>query len=480
MPETRKTVVVKPFTRVEGDLEVEIDVIDGLVASARASGTLYRGFERILVGRPSLDAIGIVPRVCGKCSLAHAAAAAAALRAVSGVEVPRNGFLSRSIVLGAEVVVNHVSSFYFTFAPDLAAVAPGDEALHRFTPISGRTFRDALDARREFLPVLGMFAGKWPNSLVTQPGGSSRPVDRSEVRRSLGAIDRMRRFLEASLVHDGLERWLEVKSEADLSAWTAEATHASSDLAVFVRFALDRGLDRIGLGPARFLSFGGWGTPERPRPREGFFNGTVSPLDVALFSEHLRYSWFPVERSRRRTSQPAPVADPDRSHPYSWTKAPRYAGLPVETGPLARQVIDGDPLVLDLVARRGASVFTRVMARLHELVRLVVELRTWIREIAPAEPFCRHGDLPGSGEGMGVLEAPRGALAHWTQLEGGTIHHYQIVTPTAWNFSPRDDNDVPGPVESALVGTPVGDERTCRNVLHVVKSFDPCLYCSTH
>ncbi len=85
-----------------------------------------------------------------------------------------------------------------------------------------------------------------------------------------------------------------------------------------------------------------------------------------------------------------------------------------------------------------------------------------------------------SGTGMGLLEAPRGILGHWIRVEEGRIQNYQIITPTGWNLSPRDAGDCSGPLEEALVGAPVADPDRPAAVSSIVKSFDPCLYCTVH
>jgi hydrogenase large subunit len=79
-----------------------------------------------------------------------------------------------------------------------------------------------------------------------------------------------------------------------------------------------------------------------------------------------------------------------------------------------------------------------------------------------------------------LTEAPRGALAHWTQFEENAIRRYQVVTPTAWNGSPMDALGQKGPIEQALIGTPVRDQQEPVELLRVVHSFDPCLACSVH
>jgi hydrogenase large subunit len=81
---------------------------------------------------------------------------------------------------------------------------------------------------------------------------------------------------------------------------------------------------------------------------------------------------------------------------------------------------------------------------------------------------------------MGLTEAPRGALGHWMNIDGSVITRYQVVTSTAWNASPKDDTGLPGPIEMALMGTPVADVNQPVEVLRVVHSFDPCLACGVH
>jgi Ni,Fe-hydrogenase I large subunit len=81
---------------------------------------------------------------------------------------------------------------------------------------------------------------------------------------------------------------------------------------------------------------------------------------------------------------------------------------------------------------------------------------------------------------MGLTEAPRGALGHWLGISGGVISHYQVITPTTWNASPRDNKGILGPLEEALLGTPVEKVDQPVEVMRVIHSFDPCLDCAVH
>jgi hydrogenase large subunit len=175
------------------------------------------------------------------------------------------------------------------------------------------------------------------------------------------------------------------------------------------------------------------------------------------------------------------IPDAEKADAYSWCKAPRLAGEVIEVGALARQLIDGHPLIRDLVAESGGNVRNRVIARLLELARVLVAMEDWVKAIAPGEPFCEQIAIPDEVGGTGLVEAARGSLGHWLAIRRGRILNYQIIAPTTWNFSPRDAAGVPGALEQALVGAEVRPgETTPISVQHIVRSFDPCMVCTVH
>ena len=114
--------LVGPFNRVEGDLEVLLDVDGGRVASAHVNATMYRGFEQILQGKAPHDALVYVPRICGICSVTQSVAAARALAAACGVEAPPNGVWLTNLMLACENAADHLTHFYLFFMPDFSAL----------------------------------------------------------------------------------------------------------------------------------------------------------------------------------------------------------------------------------------------------------------------------------------------------------------------------------------------------------------------
>ena len=476
-----KTIVFSPFARLEGDLQVKVDIEDGHVVRSCASGTLFRGFEAMLRGRNPLDAIVITCRVCGQCGLTHSAASADAIRNLIGAQMPPNAHIAINVMLAVEAVISHLTHFYLSFAPDLAEPPYDEQVAQRFLPPAGRSFARALREREELLGVLGLFAGKWPNSLAIQPGGTTRPVDASEIRRAQGLLGEYTKFVEEQLIGHELDGWLALRSAADLDHWVGEGSHSLSDMGVFVTLCLKHGLDGIGTWPARFLSSGGWRGPTgETLMKPGFYDGEVRGFDPDQIVEHVKHSWYEPHEGGLSPLDGETDPAPERAEAYSWAKAPRYAGQPAETGPLARMVNDHDPLVTDLLTRYGPSAFVREIARLHETARLLRQIGTWLNEVDPEEPFYEETPRAMGGSGLGLVEAPRGILGHWIRVEEGKIQNYQIITPTGWNLSPRDSDGRPGPLEEALVGVLVRDPEQPTAVSHVVKSFDPCLYCTVH
>lgn len=479
--------VVGPFNRVEGDLEVKLEVSEGRVREARVVSTLYRGFERILLGKVPEDALVYAPRICGICSVSQSVAAAKALSDAAGLCPPENGAVAINIIHATENVADHLTHFYLFFMPDFArdiyAGEPWYDAVgERFKAVTGSATQDMLPARAQFMHILGLLAGKWPHTLAVQPGGTTRSVAANELARLSAILTGFRRFLQARLFGDSLERVVSLSSLDELEAWAGERRPESSDFRLYLHVSRALGLEALGRGYDRFLSYGGYAQPEGALFAAGtFVQGEVSPLAIAGISEDLTHAWYDSLAMVEAPFAGTTVADISRAEAYSWCKAPRLAGEVMEVGALARQVVAGHPLIRDLVARSGGNVHSRVVARLLEIARVVIAMEQWVRKIDPRETFCTHGRMPVDADGIGLTEAARGSLGHWLRVRGGKIENYQIVAPTTWNFSPRDGAGRPGALEQALVGAPVrAGEREPVCVQHIVRSFDPCLVCTVH
>ncbi len=479
--------IAGPFNRVEGDLEIKLDVADGAVTAAYVNSPLYRGFEQILAGKTPLDALVYAPRICGICSVSQSIAAANALAKAQGIAPPENGAILQNVILAAENLADHVTHFYMFFMPDFAQAIYASEPWHekaaaRFRAMGGQAQREFLPARAAFFHIMGLIAGHWPHTLGLQPGGTTRAIGRSEQVRLAGYVSAFRRFLETVLFGDTLESVTALGSVGALNAWAEDGRHAASDFGQFLSLSKALQLEKLGHGPGVFLSYGAFALNGQMAFGQGVYEaGKVRSFAPGDITEDHASSWLVRAEGPRQPSRGLTLPDADAAGAYSWCKAPRLGGLVVETGAIARQLVDRHPLIASLAAKSGANVRNRVIARMIEVARLVPLIERWIFAIRPCDPFCLHAPAPDEAKGEGLIEAARGSLGHWLEIRKGRILNYQIVAPTTWNFSPRDGNGRPGACEQALIGAPVRKgETTPIAVQHIVRSFDPCMVCTVH
>ena len=300
--------------------------------------------------------------------------------------------------------------------------------------------------------------------------------------RLLGIIARFRAFLEQSLFGAPLEAVSALGSMADLDAFVEGAGRAG-DFAAFVKVARDLRLEAMGCGPGLMVSGGAYLGPEGRHFPAGVFNartGLVSDFDLTKAREDVAHSFMRDSDPEPARAQTVPMLDRDGA--YSFAKAPRLAGEPVEVGALARQAVAAHPLIRELIARAGASnVFARVVARLLEIALLTQAAEAWARQIELKEKFCTPDAPARDGAALGCVEAARGTLGYWASLRDDRYTAYQIIAQTTRNFSPRDAVGRPGPLEFALQGLAVGNDGAASvAVQHIVRSFDPCMVCTAH
>jgi len=460
---------------------------------------MYRGFERMMIGRGALDGLVITPRICGICSTGHLTAAVLALEMIAGVKPPRDAVRIRNLTLLTEKLQSDMRQGFLMFAVDFANPVYRDlplyeEAVRRYRALRGETSLEVIRETEKLIGIIGILGGQWPHSAFMVPGGVTSVPSGSDLLQCRLLLNEFRYWYERRILGCPIGRWLEVRSAADLDVWLEERPeHRESDLGFYIRFARDVGLGQMGRGQGAFVCSGGCNLPEGTSvkgPTEsnslipaGFAQGTrVVDFDQKSVSEHVAHSWFIDYPGGKHPfeGETHPYASGREGGKYSWAKAPRYKDLPAETGPLAEAVVSRNPLFTDLVDKDGPNVFTRELARLTRPARFIPAMEVWVSEITPDGNFYLSPREIIEGRGYGLTDVTRGILGHWVKIRKGEIEHYQIITPTAWNASPRDSHDVRGPMEEALVGTTVRDPSNPMELGHVVRSFDPCLVCTVH
>lgn len=447
--------IIDPVSRIEGHLKVEIEIDGGAVTDAKLSGTLFRGFERLVEGRSPEDAPIITQRICGVCPISHAQASVMAVEAVSGWKPLPNVRLLRNLILGSNYIQSHILHFYVLSAVDFTpglAHAPWTPAwtsdIRPGLSVIMDHFTTALSARRQAHEMGAIFSGKMPHAAANVPGGVTSSITTDKINAFRTYLSSLTGFIQNTYIPD-VERIGDVYAD----------------------------YFSIGAGPGNMLSFGVFEEDGGAKLFQGGYleAGQSDPSNHFTSSdirEYVTYSWFANDQGLS-PAQGVTLPQYPKGDAYSWLKAPRLFDKPFEAGPLARMMVAGE-------YGAGVSVLDRHLARAYETLKIAQAMERWLGELQTGSPFDPSYNV-GTGSGEGLTEAPRGALGHWISVgNDGKISRYQVVTPTCWNASPKDNAGVKGPLEQALIGIPILNASEPVEALRVIHSFDPCLACAVH
>jgi hydrogenase large subunit len=202
-------------------------------------------------------------------------------------------------------------------------------------------------------------------------------------------------------------------------------------------------------------------------------NGKRYPFDERKITENIYHAWYKGDETDYRPESGYMEPDLYKTGAYSFVKAPRYNGYPMEVGPLARMQLSGE-------YSRGISAMDRTIARVLESNKMGEIITGLLQEIQPLPAEQKKYDIPTQSTGVGLTDTTRGSLGHWLSINEQKIDRYTIITPTAWNASPTDSKGILGVMEKALTGTYIQNEKQPVEIGRIVRSFDPCISCATH
>jgi hydrogenase large subunit len=547
-------IVIDPITRIEGHLRIDVEVTGGRVADAWASGQMWRGIERILLGRDPREAWLFTQRICGVCTTVHAITSVRAVENALGMEVPLNAQYIRNLLLIAHALHDHIVHFYHLSALDWVDVvsALGADAAKASSlaeglspwPRNGRHELEAVqDKLKQFVDrgQLGIFAGGyWGHPAMKLPP----EVNLLAVAHYLQALEYQREANQAvtilggktpniqNLAVGGVANAINLDSQAALNMDKLYAIKSHLDEVVaFVDQVYVPDVCAIGAFYPEWLGYGAGVTnylavPDLPLDAKGTSfdlpGGTIFGGDLSTFTpiasfddpyfrdnveESIVHSWYQGDWQRHPFDEETVprYTKFDGGGRYSWVKAPRFQGKPMQVGPLA-QVLCGYVSGHELTRKWADAALSKVSQAAGTRVTPPMLQSTLGRHAARAVRTAVLADLAlkhwkllvdnigrgdtaifnpprfpkGEARGFGFHEAPRGALSHWVVIRDGKIDNYQAVVPSTWNASPRDGREARGPYEASLVGNPVADAGRPLEVLRTVHSFDPCLACAIH
>src|SRR5512140_909076 len=409
-------ITIDPMTRIEGHLRIDVEIEGGKVKDAWTTGTLFRGFEIILQGRDPRDAWHITQRICGVCPTSHGHASSMSMDDAFKVKPPDNGRIIRNIIEGAQFVHSHILWFYHLNALDYVDVVsalkaqPKEASLkkvqaklksfvgsgqlgpfanaywghpaYKLPPdvnlIAVAHYLEALEMQAKAAQVSALFGGRMPMTMTSPPGGVTHVPSVDDLKNYLFRVKE-------------LQNWIDNVFIADLLAIAPSYLYAAG----------------VGKGPSNFLSWGvfedaSFDPKKRLLPRGAVFAADfpkvhdAKPEDVM---EHTSHSWYkgskPLNPAMGETAPEYTSYDPNKQ--YTWAKAPRLQGKPMEVGALARMVVayaSGQPtatkLINDTLAALGQagkpqvlfSVLGRIAARALETKIVGDKMIDWTMQLA--------------------------------------------------------------------------------------------------
>jgi len=454
-----------------------------------------------------------------------------------GVKIPENARLIRNLLMGAQFQHDHIVHFYHLHALDWVDIVSALSADPAKTAaladnvsnaqVGGTPYFKQVQQRlKTFVESgqLGPFANAyWGHSAykLTPEANLMAAAHYIEALRLQARTARMHAIFGGKNPHPQSLTVGGVTCARDLSPdRIAEFLYITKETQDFIKnvyipdllavasFYKDWGA--IG-GTTNFLAWGEFPLSDKEPDSLYMPRGFVRNRDLANIrmasqdkvTEDVSRAWYePGDAKHPYDGETKPVQKNPEYRPgdgqYSWFKAPRYEGEACEVGPLARVLIaygkghkDIVPVVNSVLKNLGIqpkhlfSTLGRTAARGIETLVIGEAMVGWVDELvanlkagnaATYEPY----EIPDSGMGVGLNDVPRGALGHWIRIKDKKIGNYQYVVPSTWNLGPRDDKGKLGPVEEALIGTPIADPKKPLEVLRTVHSFDPCIACGVH
>ncbi len=555
-----KRIVVDPITRIEGHLRIEVEIKNGKIVDAYSSGTMVRGFEKILKGRDPRDAWAFTERACGVCTTVHALASVRTVENALDITIPPNAELVRNLMFCAQYMQDHVVHFYHLHAldwVDIVSALSADpketsriaQSISNWPKSSPKYFSDLQKRLTTFVQSgqLGIFAnGYWGHPAYKLP----KEINLIGVAHYLEALEWQKEIVKVHTIFGGKNphpNYLVGGVPCSINIDEANAINAERlayvgtllkeakefinqvyipDLMAIAPYYLDWA--GIGGGLENYLAYGDLPTngfadiSKFKFPRGIILNRNLNEVhevdcsDPEQIKEYISHSWYSYsdgnevgkhpwegETDFNYTGPKPPYDQLNVEGKYSWMKTPRWKDKPMEVGPLARLLVayaSGSKEVQELVNGTLKQLNAPVSALFSTLGRTAARgletilIAEWALEFYDSLlGNIKNGDSrmfdnskwepstwPAEAKGVGLTEAPRGALAHWIVIKNEKIDNYQLVVPSTWNASPRDPQGKMSAYESSLIGTPVADPEQPLEILRTIHSFDPCIACAVH
>ena len=451
-PAQGRQITISPITRIEGHSKITIQLDDrGEVTDAQFHVTQFRGFERIVQGRPIHEMPSIMARICGICPVSHLVASSKACDEILAVEPPPTGADLRRVMNLAQIVQSNALSFFHLSSPDLLFGFDADPATRNIIGVAQanpQLARDGVGVRRFGQQIIEWLGGKRIHPAWVVPGGVDAPLSAETRDRILATIPEAIAAIERALA------WY----KGELLRWEEEAASFGSFRSGFMGLVDDAGNVDYYDGRLRFMDADGQLLADRidPRGYQDYLGEAVEPFS------YLKSTYW------------KPMGYPDGIY---------------RVGPLARLNVaekTGTPRADEelekfrwRVGRVAGSSFHYHYARLIDTLHAIEKIEALLRGPDILSPHTRSVAGINRFEGIGVSEAPRGTLMHHYKVDqNGLVEWANLVIATGHNNMAM--NRAVLQVARKHVKADKLEEPMLNRVEAVIRCYDPCLSCSTH
>lgn len=445
-------IIIEPVTRIEGHAKITIFLDDaGEVRDAHFHVTQVRGFERIAQGRPVHEMPALMARICGICPVSHLVASAKACDEILGVAVPPVAVRLRRVMNLAQIVQSHALSFFHLSSPDLLLGFDSPPEGRNLAGVAERApelARDGIALRKFGQQIIERLGGKRVHPAWIVPGGVSSPLQADQRDAILATVPDARARAVRAL------QWY----KENLADWAEEAARFGSFPSLYMGLVHETGNAAYSDGDLRIVDAHGLRLVDGADPKRytEYFGEAVEPWS------YLKSAYY------------KPLGYPDGIY---------------RVGPLARlNVVDqlgteaADQELAEYRARLGRypnSSFHYHWARLIEIVHCIDMVEELLADPAILGEDVRARAAVNRPEGVGVSEAPRGTLFHHYKVDSnGIVQWVNLIIATGHNNLAM--NKAVAQVARHYVKGPDVKEGALNRVEAVIRTYDPCLSCSTH
>ena len=552
-----KRVVVDPITRIEGHLRVEVVVgEDGVVEDAFVSSTLWRGLEVIAKGRDPRNMPLMMQRICGVCTYSHYLKSTMTVENALGIKIPYNAELVRTLMNAALFIHDHPVHFYHLHGVDWVDIVSAlsaderkaSELAFKYTDNPIGTGENELKRVKEKIAKfakhpqgLGPFANAYwghktykltPEQNLIALSHYLKALEMQRTAAQMMAIFGGKQPHPQSLVVGGVTCVMDILNPQRMGEYLVKFQELADfvnnayypDILMAVEMYKTEPSVMKPMGVKNFMAHEEFmvGRGQYLFESGVIMNGDLSEvfdIDEDKITEDATHSWYKNDKplhpydgetepnytgfidgqSIGPDGKNTPTKLIDESEKYSWIKAPRYNGEPMEVGPLASVLVayvrrneKVTTLVNDFLAKAEIpaaallSTLGRTGARMLQTKLIadnaLVAFNNLIENLKVDQETCAPYVIDNDKEyfGRGIGDVPRGMLSHWIKIKNGVVANYQAVVPSTWNAGPMDAQGKKGPYEADLIGLKIQDLTQPLEIIRVIHSFDPCIACAVH